>query len=163
MALVASVQVDDASHASVGAVAMVVAVVGSVCVLAANVVDVAWMFQPAFVPVASLTSNACVWVCVWLAPLSVVAGKVMLAGVLLMKESVPALICSLAVVAPAGAAAANSNAASTRPGAAPLAILQFRCLMSSSHPCVPGCRFAGPIRSLAPGGSDMSSTYSTAA
>ena len=73
-----------------GAVAIVVAVVGSVLVPVVNVVDVPVMFHPEPDPVASPTSNACEAVAVRLVPFSVVPGNVTFAGAL-TKPRLPAV------------------------------------------------------------------------
>ena len=83
-----------------GAVAIVVADVGSVFDPDVNVVEVAVMFQPALDPVASPTSIGCVAVTVWLTPVRAVDGNVTLGGVP-TKPSEPAVSVALAVVAPA--------------------------------------------------------------
>ncbi len=90
-----------ASQEGVGADWIVVAAVGKVWVVEVNVVEVPVTLQPEPEPVESPISNASVFVIVWLVPFSVVVGKVIVAaGVLLMKERLPALsVTDAAVVA----------------------------------------------------------------
>src|SRR5579871_4018171 len=103
MLFVASVQDDPPSHALVGPVCTVVAVVGKVSLApSVKVVDVAVMLQPAPEPVPSPTSSACVAVTVWLVPFSV-SVKLTLGGGL-TKARDPGRIVAVAVAAPAGSA-----------------------------------------------------------
>src|SRR5437667_10634834 len=116
MALVASVHVDDASHASVGATPTVVADVDSVFgepPPVENVVDVVVIFQPAPEPVASPISRACVVVTVWSKPVSV-AVKLTLGGVD-TNASDPAEIVAVAAVPSGRAAPPPSPAPATTP------------------------------------------------
>ena len=100
-AFVASVHAAPASHAVVGAVVTVVDVVANVFAPAVKVVEVAVMFQPAPLPVASLTSSACVEVTVWSAPFSV-AVKLTFGGVA-TNAKVPAVMVAVPVAANPGA------------------------------------------------------------
>jgi hypothetical protein len=88
-----------ASHTAVGAVWIVVAVVGSVWVPDVKVVEVAVTFHPAPDPVESPTSNANGAVTVLLVPSRVVVGNVIVAaGVLLINARLPALRVTEAAV-----------------------------------------------------------------
>src|SRR5579864_8539302 len=107
MLLVAVTHVAEASHATVGPDWTVVAVVARVTLPVVNVVDVAVMFHPAPDPVASPMSRAWVAVGVWSLPLSVSLNVTL--GAALTNPSVPADTVTVALVAPAGGAAAQNT------------------------------------------------------
>jgi hypothetical protein len=100
-----------------------------------NVVEVAVTFQPAPDPVASPIEKASVAVIVWLAPLSVVDGNVIVVlGVPLMNERVPAASVTDATVparAGPGVAAApamtSAEMVAPRPRWVRLAVTGPRC------------------------------------
>src|SRR6266516_4661462 len=108
MALVASVQLDPVSQASVGVAPTVVAEFDSVVgdpPPVVKVVEVAVTFQPAPEPLASPMSRAWVVVTLWSTPARVAVK--LTAGGAETKPSEPAEIVAVAEVAPAGAADAT--------------------------------------------------------
>ncbi len=146
--------VAPASHETLGADWIVVALLGSESLPEVKLVEVAVTSQPAPDPLASPTSNASVALTDCAVPFSVVAGNVTVAaGVLLMNDAPPAFRATDAVVASAGPgraalSVAAKAAARASAGARPPLHRRYRAVLEKRPTAYASDVLWGALRTL---------------